>query len=246
MMGERITNGAFCPAGGGWTFEHGGEGDFYANYFDTYDGYCWWYCGDWQEGNVLGISQVVDLTNVPHIDLNWDYLMAPGEGDSVAIGVFVDGTLVHSATVNHQDTHEEVSIPVSLTGNHTISIVVTGGLYSVVEVYGNSISAIGSDLPPAPVAAFTGTPTTGGAPLEVAFTDLSTGTPTEWLWSFGDGNLSAEQNPTHVYDLPGTYTVNLKATNAGGFDTEQKDDYIVVTAPPVEAVLLWKFQFGPS
>ena len=245
-MGERITNGAFCPSGGGWTFEHGGEGDSYANYFDSWGGVCWWYCGDWQEGNVLGISQVVDLTNVPTINLNWDYMMSPGEGDTVAIDVYVDANIVHSATVNHEDTHEEISIPVSLTGNHTISIVVTGGLMSVVEVYGNSISAIGSDLPPAPVANFTGSPLSGEAPLSVSFTDTSTGSPTEWLWSFGDGKLSTAQNPVHVYEAPGSYDVNLKATNSGGFGTKQKDDYIVVTVPPRKAYQLWAYQFGPS
>ncbi|MFA5414641.1 MAG: cohesin domain-containing protein, partial [Methanoregula sp.] len=42
---------------------------------------------------------------------------------------------------------------------------------------------------PAPVANFTGMPTTGTVPLTVAFTDVSTGTPTGWNWSFGDGSL---------------------------------------------------------
>ena len=245
-MGERITNKNFCPSGGGWTFEHPGDDDTYANYFSTDGTYCWWYCGDWWGGNVLGISQVVDLTNVSNITLNWDYLLAPAEGQTVSIRVYVDASMVHEATVLHENTHEEVSIPVSLTGNHTISLVVVGDTESVVEVYGNEISAIGSDLPPAPVAAFTGSPLTGEAPLTVAFTDLSTGSPTEWLWSFGDGNLSTEQNPTHVYNEPGEYTVNLKTTNAGGFDTEQKDKYITVTVPPRKAYRMWTFQFGPD
>lgn len=245
-MGERITNKTFCPSGGGWTFEHPGDTDTYANYFDTYGGQCWWYCGDWWGGNVLGISQVVDLTNVPNLTLNWDYLLAPAEGQTVSIKVYVDSSVVHEATVLHEDTHEEISIPVSLSGNHTISLVVVGDTESVVEVYGNEISAIGSDLPPAPIAAFTGYPTAGVAPLEVHFTDESTNTPTSWLWSFGDGTLSTMQHPCHTYAEPGTYTVNLKATNAGGFGTLQKDNYIVVTIPPPSATLLWKFQFGPS
>jgi PKD repeat protein len=43
----------------------------------------------------------------------------------------------------------------------------------------------------APTAAFSGTPTSGVIPLNVAFTDLSTGGPTGWAWFFGDENFTA-------------------------------------------------------
>ncbi len=55
--------------------------------------------------------------------------------------------------------------------------------------------------------------------LEVNFSDLSGNGPTEWTWDFGDGNTSSEQNPTHIYDVPGLYTVCLIASNAGGSDS---------------------------
>ncbi|MBP7299064.1 MAG: PKD domain-containing protein, partial [Methanoculleus sp.] len=50
-----------------------------------------------------------------------------------------------------------------------------------------------------PIADFTANVTAGPAPLAVRFTDLSTGDPTGWSWSFGDGNTSTEQNPVHTY-----------------------------------------------
>ena len=53
--------------------------------------------------------------------------------------------------------------------------------------------------PPAPVANFSGTPTSGTAPLSVTFTDTSTNTPTAWSWTFGDGSTTTAQNPTHTY-----------------------------------------------
>lgn len=53
----------------------------------------------------------------------------------------------------------------------------------------------------------------------LSFTDLSTNDPTTWLWDFGDGNTSAEQNPTHTYAENGAYTVCLTATNEGGSTT---------------------------
>ncbi len=83
--------------------------------------------------------------------------------------------------------------------------------------------------PPPPVASFTGSPTSGTAPLTVTFTDASSGNPTSWSWSFGDGGTASAQNPSHTYAAPGRYTVSLTATNASGSDTETKTDYVVVT-----------------
>jgi hypothetical protein len=40
---------------------------------------------------------------------------------------------------------------------------------------------------------------TGPAPLEVQFTDATTGCPTSWSWTFGDGGTSTVQSPSHVY-----------------------------------------------
>jgi len=82
----------------------------------------------------------------------------------------------------------------------------------------------------APVADFTATPTSGTAPLTVTFTDQSVNTPTSWQWDFGDGNTSTQQNPTHIYNNAGTYTVNLTATNEYGSDSETKTGYITVTS----------------
>jgi PKD repeat protein len=84
-------------------------------------------------------------------------------------------------------------------------------------------------LPAMPVADFTATPTSGTAPLSVAFEDDSGGgAATSWTWDFGDGSTSTDRNPTHTYTAPGTYTVSLTATNARGSDSETKTGHIVV------------------
>ncbi len=98
----------------------------------------------------------------------------------------------------------------------------------------------------APAANFTANVTIGVAPLAVQFTDLSTGDPTAWLWSFGDGATSTEQHPVHTYTAPGTYTVSLTATNAGGSSTESKTDYITVMAPPPVADFSANVTVGPA
>jgi parallel beta-helix repeat protein len=42
------------------------------------------------------------------------------------------------------------------------------------------------------------------------------GTILSWYWTFGDGTVSSQQNPTHKYTTSGTYTVTLKVTNNYG------------------------------
>ncbi len=82
-----------------------------------------------------------------------------------------------------------------------------------------------------PVADFTGSRTSGAAPLTVVFTDLSTNVPTAWNWTFGDGNStnSTVQNPVHIYRTAGNFTVSLNASNSGGFNTTTRSGYINIT-----------------
>ena len=77
-------------------------------------------------------------------------------------------------------------------------------------------AAVGGGGPVAPVAEFTGAPTSGEFPLLVNFTDQSSGTPTSWSWTFGDGGTSTAQNPSYTYNAVGTYTVTLTVTDDSG------------------------------
>jgi len=81
-----------------------------------------------------------------------------------------------------------------------------------------------------PDAEFTATPRAGFAPLSVQFTDTSGGDPVTWLWDFGDGAVSHQQNPVHTYTDEGQeYTVSLTVNNtfAGmADDTETKTSFI--------------------
>lgn len=69
----------------------------------------------------------------------------------------------------------------------------------------------------------------------VIFTDQSTGAPTSWQWTFTGGtpDTSSSQNPTIVYNTPGSYNVKLVASNSNGADSITKTSYITVLAPPV-------------
>ena len=99
----------------------------------------------------------------------------------------------------------------------------------------DAFAQVGIDLVCAgpPVADFSGTPISGGSPLAVNFTDLSSNDPTSWSWSFPGGTPSSStvQNPSVTYSTPGSYDVTLTATNSSGSDGETKTGYITVTAP---------------
>ena len=118
-----------------------------------------------------------------------------------------------------------------------VHIYTESGIYAVSLTVANSA---GSDTltkqdcisvhepePEPPVPFFIATPVAGFVPLEVQFADESEGEPTEWSWDFGDGNVSTEQNPIHIYIDPGEYAVSLTVTNSAGSELLTKQDYIL-------------------
>lgn len=88
--------------------------------------------------------------------------------------------------------------------------------------------------PPAPVAKFTASPTSGVAPCPVQFTSTSSGSPTVYLWTFGDGGTSALQNPLHTYAVAGLYSPSLHVESPYGQSTKTKANYVNIgnTPPP--------------
>ncbi len=115
-------------------------------------------------------------------------------------------------------------------GSYTVALTATNAYGNNTNTKSNYISVSGGS---APVANFSGTPTSGAAPLAVNFTDSSTNTPTSWSWAFGDSSTSTAQNPSHTYTSAGSYTVALTATNAYGNNTNTKNNYITVGNVPV-------------
>ena len=103
------------------------------------------------------------------------------------------------------------------------------------SIYSDNLPLVISSSTKFPIANFSSNVTSGTVPLNVAFTDTSTNTPTAWNWSFGDGTAnSTVKNPTHKYSNAGTYTVTLTATNSAGSSTIKKSSYITAssTTPP--------------
>lgn len=104
--------------------------------------------------------------------------------------------------------------------------------------------------PPMPTSAFTPTLTAtpirppaasfhtdvvvGDAPLKVNFSDTSQGVVTSWVWDFGDGHSSTEQNPYHVYATAGSHIVTLTVSGPGGSHVATMATAIMVSPGPLE------------
>jgi len=69
--------------------------------------------------------------------------------------------------------------------------------------------------------------------LTVTFDDQTFGGPNEWLWDFGDGTTSTEQNPQHTFPTPGIYQICFVASNNCG--TSQLCETITVACTNIEA-----------
>ena len=76
-------------------------------------------------------------------------------------------------------------------------------------------------------AAFSGTPLVGDKPLTVNFTGPAA--QTAYSWDFGDSETASTQSPSHEYHYAGKKTVILATTNAYGFASETKVDYVNAT-----------------
>jgi gliding motility-associated-like protein len=92
---------------------------------------------------------------------------------------------------------------------------------STYTVYGTDSSGCNDstkftlDLNSIPIDSFTSTAVSVCYPLQIQFSNTSSGA-ISYLWNFGDGVTSADQNPSHEFVKPGIYEVTLIAKSANG------------------------------
>ena len=208
-------------------------------------------------GATYSVSGTVQSSGVPfRVSLVWTDAPGPTSGApwvndldlTVTVGgstylgnVFSGSTSVTGGSSDIRNNTESVFLPAGVSGSFTVTVEASSLAGDGVPGNGDSTdqdfalviyNGSTGGGPTGPTANFSGTPTTGDAPLTVAFTDNSSAGVTAWDWSFGDGNTSTSQNPAHVYTAAGTYSVSLTATDADGSDTLTRTNYIVVSEPP--------------
>lgn len=85
-----------------------------------------------------------------------------------------------------------------------------------------------------PSADFSASPLSGPVPLEVSFTDESSGCATAWSWMFDNGRKTVHihaKHPTYIFEDYGRYDVSLIAYEYGKSVSITKSNFIVVSTP---------------
>jgi len=157
------------------------------------------------------------------------------ETDYDMLRLLVDGVESAAITGEVDWVQQDLLIP---SGPHTLAWVYTKDAFVASGRDAGWVDQVVVATPtPAPTpgitAGFYAFGHVGQAPYSVRFLDQSTGSPTAWHWDFGDGTISDEQNPTHVYNQTGAYNVALTASNDLASDTAVQYRCIIVNTVPV-------------
>jgi len=157
-----------------------------------------------------------------------------GAGREQTIQIDGNATGVNVNTSDYQIARRVIDVPVTAYADDesiTVDIVRTDGSTGafVNEIALEEVTSVANTV--VPVADFSASPTTGPAPLTVQFRDLSRGLIAGRTWDFGDGVPDNRTNPTHTFNQPGIYTVQLVVEGINGSDTKVLDSLVEVKPP---------------
>lgn len=162
------------------------------------------------------------------------------------------GTPPYTLTFNFGDgTSSRAVLTARMSGraddlfSHTYS---SAGTYSAVLTATDSVGgsaaapAITVTVTPPLSASASASPTTGHAPLVVAFTGSASGgtPPYTWSWAFGDGDASSSQSPSHTYAAANTYTAVLAVSDSLGATASSSATLTVQPPVPPPVITLMK------
>lgn len=145
--------------------------------------------------------------------------------------------VAHELGHNFDADHDANSSPHIMAPSVSTSTTWSNASINSIENYYSFIGCLSSCIPSggAPTANFLSSTTDECAPGSVSFTDISSGNPTSWQWTFPGGTpaTSTAENPTVTYNNPGIYNVILMATNSAGSNTLTKTNEVEILGPPV-------------
>jgi PKD repeat protein len=183
-------------------------------------------------GQVISDTMMLIVTNPPAVPV----IIKQPVSLVIAIGDSAIFTIEATANPSPQYQWYRNGAPVSNATSKTLVLKnVTDSLSHIFCTVYNSLDTVVSDTVKLkviliPTARFSATPLTGPESTLVTFTNQTTGPAKSYLWFFGDGKTSTEQNPTHLYTKAGLYSVTLKAigTDSTLVDTIKKSDMISI------------------
>jgi len=187
-------------------------------------------------------SPCIDLSAAQSPVLSYWYHMYGANMGSLEVDIMANGIWNNNIvpTVSGNQGNQWIQGTVNLTQFIGQNIVVrfrgsTGNGYEGdmalddINIYENS---------GAPSAVFTSDLTLACIGKVVEFTDLSSGNPSSWLWSFNPATITfvnatsnTSQNPQVIFNAAGTYDVTLKVTNSFGSDSVTLTNVIVINNP---------------
>jgi len=151
------------------------------------------------------------------------------------------GTKVWKITPNNYNlingstlTSESPQLEFTQTGSYTVELTYT---YSTGSSNKEKIAFINvSNITATPVTDFSADKILVGPNNNVVLTDLSSNTPTSWLWevtpsagvTYKNSTTNTSRFPVMSFANEGKYTIKLTATNASGSNASTKTDYITV------------------
>ena len=196
---------------------------FYDTVLDVEFHNCYFSSGTYLDDGWTGYDELINLGTAPANYLfdncTFDFDFGPKESWPTA----------QTATLDQKETFDSSLFNIPVETDPTIIERWTTEEYST-GLFGEARTGAGAWYFSASFSAdFSGTPLTGNVGLRVQFSDQSTGTPTSWLWSFGDGSTSTEQNPSHTYISFGYFTVSLIVGKEEETSTETKIDYVYIS-----------------
>lgn len=190
-------------------------------------------------------------------DLTWKLIDAEGfdpdwfngtSGNNVAMRLVIEGMKLQPCLPGYLDARDGILAADALLYNNAHRCIIweafAGRGMGFDAVQGSSADATdqiaGYDIPNfcktpvAPPTANFGVDIVESCLSTFTFNDLSTDLPQYWAWDFGDGSTSDAQSPTHIYTVPGSYTVVLTVTNSLGVSNHsQIISYFLEPAPTV-------------
>jgi gliding motility-associated-like protein len=123
----------------------------------------------------------------------------------------------------------------SATPTHTFT---TPGFYTITLTYTTKSGCIdtvkktnGIVVGKKPKSTFIADPLETCAFKPINFKDKSEGDPDQWVWFFGDGSSAITQNPSHLYNDTGLFSVTLIAINNGCADTLTNNNMVRIHPP---------------
>jgi len=186
------------------------------------------------DGN--GCSQtdavIVTVNNPPPANAGSNISICIGESGILNASGGISYHWSPAAGLSNPDIYNPIATPATQT------------TYTVTVTDANTCSAtddvVVSIFPP-PIVTFSADIYNGCVPLLVHFYDSTTQNIQSWLWDFGDPNSGAmnnsnQQNPAHLFETPGTYSVSLSETTTDGCQkTVVYNNLITVYPNPIAA-----------